>query len=85
MVFVPWRQLCICPFWAMHKTECKYGELCRWAHPPQEQVKRIWDWYTVQQATNAGAGTGLDYGALKSSDLKDLGRTPKDEADDESL
>lgn len=46
MVFVPWKDLGICPFHALHKTDCKFADTCRWGHPPEEEVKRIWDHYT---------------------------------------
>ncbi|CAK3977426.1 CTD kinase subunit beta [Lecanosticta acicola] len=58
MVYVPWQELGICRFFAMHKTTCNKGEACRWRHPPEEEVRHLWDQYQWLESQQDPAQTG---------------------------
>lgn len=64
MVFVPWTALGICKFWAMHKTECKFRDTCRWKHPPEEEVRRLWEYYEVKEIMGGGGEGEQDGGVV---------------------
>ncbi|KXS95425.1 hypothetical protein AC578_6780 [Pseudocercospora eumusae] len=51
MVYVPWEEeYGICKFHAMHKTKCNHLETCRWVHPTEDKIRKIWDHHSMLEA-----------------------------------
>ncbi|TKA83967.1 hypothetical protein B0A55_00212 [Friedmanniomyces simplex] len=43
MVFVDWEAHGICKFWMLGGAKRCYANPCKWIHPPESEVKSLWD------------------------------------------
>jgi hypothetical protein len=61
MVYVDWEALGICKFHALKRVTCFSGDECRWAHPPYEEIDRIWEEHEGGQVTGRDEAAGRSH------------------------